>query len=411
MLASIAVAMLFAGCIGAGAATLAGLGVLNDLRRAERLAWSFAIGLGVLGWVTFFPAVAGLIAPVHLFILCAVAAAGLYFLVRSNTGPRQPLTLDWAGRALCAAIALALAFDLLEGLSPPADGDSLAYHFALPKQFLAAGRLEFVPRAADGAAPLLLHMGYMLALGMGGESALTLWTMLSGWMASLLVFALCRRFLDVNWSLAVALIFLTTPAVLYGAGSGQAETRLVLFALTAMFAAARACRADGFRFVILAGLAAGFFAGAKFTGLIFVLACGLPLLVHRQWLARGAVYGIAATIAGGEWYGWNWLHTGDPLFPMLHAWLGLPDSDIWNARQAAFFQRAYFGTEAPLSKSLAGFISYPFQATLSGIYALESGVPGSAHTVCWRFPSRRWACSRRVDGWRPANSWSPRSSS
>ncbi|NQU72418.1 MAG: glycosyltransferase family 39 protein, partial [Rhodospirillales bacterium] len=282
-----ATALLFLACVGVGATTLRAIGVLEGLRRGERLPWSFALGIGLLGWITFFPAAFGLIAPLHLAILCLACASGLYFLFRAGFMPQDMPNLDRTSWILFAAVAIALAFDLLEGVSPPADADSLAYHFALPKQFLAAGRLEFVPRAADGAAPMLLHMTYLIALGLGGETTLTLWAMVSGWMPALLVFALSRRYLDFNWSLSVALIFLTTPAVLYGGGSGQMETRLALFALCAAFAVGDALRSGGIRYVVLAGMFAGFFGGAKFTGLIFIAACGAALLLGRRRVPHG----------------------------------------------------------------------------------------------------------------------------
>ena len=204
VMATAATALLFLACVGAGAGALRLLGVLDGLRIGERLPWSFALGIGLLGWITFFLAIFGLIAPLHLAILCVACAGGLFFLFRAGFLPKDMPKLDRSGWVLCAAVAVALVFDLLEGISPPADADSLAYHFALPKQFLAAGRLEFVPRAADGAAPMLLHMTYLIALGMGGETTLTLWAMISGWMPALLVFTLSRRYLNLNWSLSAA---------------------------------------------------------------------------------------------------------------------------------------------------------------------------------------------------------------
>ncbi len=82
-------------------------------------------------------------------------------------------------------------------------------------------------------------------------------------------------------------------------------------------------------------MAAGFYAGAKFTGLPFLLACALPLLLGKAWFRGGLIYGAVALVAGGQWYLWGWVHTGDPVFPSLFAVLGLPDSDIWNATQHA----------------------------------------------------------------------------
>ena len=376
VMATAATALAFVACIGAGAGALRLLGILDSLRRGERLPWSFALGIGLLGWITFFPAILGLIAPHHLAVVCLVCAGGIYFLFRAGFIPRDAPKLDRNGWILCAAVTVALAFDLLEGVSPPADADSLAYHFALPKQFLAAGRLEFVPRAADGAAPLLLHMTYLAALGMGGESALTLWAMVSGWMPALLVFALSRRYLDFNWSLSVALIFLTTPAVLYGGGSGQVETRLALFALCAAFSAGTALRGGGIRYIVLAALCAGFFAGAKFTGLIFIAACGVAALLGRRRITHGAIFGVAALIAGGQWYFWNWIHTGDPLFPLLYSQLGVTDGNLWNAAQNEYFRASYFGAEAPVSRSPLNLLTYPIWATVSGNITFESSRTG-----------------------------------
>ena len=385
-------------CIGAGAVVLAILGTLDELHRRERIPWSFAVGLGVMGWMLFFLGVAGGISFSILLALCLVAAAGCFALARAGWPRFEVGRIDWFGRLLCAGILVALAFDLFEGVSPPADADSLAYHFALPKQFVAAGRLEFVPRAADGAAPMLIHMSYLLALALGGETGLTLWAMVSGWLAGLLLFVLARRHLDLNWSLAVVLIFLTTPAVIYGAGSGQVETRLVLFVLVAAFAAAEAVRAGDIRYVALAGLAAGFFAGAKYTGLLFAASCCLPLFIGRRWFARSAVFALAAVIAGGQWYAWNWVHTGDPIFPLLFAPLGFPDSEIWNLAQDVYFRSTYLDAESPVPVGALGLLAYPFQASLGLVDAFESSRTGMgpfgllilpfALVGCWRFRSR-----------------------
>ena len=376
MQAPVMVLLIAIACIGAGAVLLAVLGTLSELQPRERIPWSFAVGLGAMGWMLFFLGVAGWYSYSMLTALCFVAAVGCFALVRTDWSSLEAGRIDMYGLILCAGIFVALVFDLFEGISPPADADSLAYHFALPKQFVAAGRLEFVPRAADGAAPMLIHMSYLLALALGGEPGLTLWAMVSGWLACLLLFVLARRHLDLNWSLAVALVFLTTPAVVYGGGSGQVETRLVLFVLVAAFAAAEAVRTGNMRYVALAGLAARFFAGAKYTGLLFAAACCLPLLIGHRWFARGAVFSLAALIAGGQWYAWNWYHTGDPIFPLLFAPLGFPDSEIWNLAQDAYFRSAYLDVESPVPLGPLGLLAYPFQASLGLVYAFESSRTG-----------------------------------
>ncbi len=130
------VLLLFAACLGAGAAVLACVRVLGDFDRGEAVAWSFAAGFGVIGWLVFFAAALGHVRWGEMVVLCLVAAAGMILLRRAAPGPRPPPSPDRIGRALLCAIAVALVFDVLEGVSPPADADSLTYHFALPKHHL-----------------------------------------------------------------------------------------------------------------------------------------------------------------------------------------------------------------------------------------------------------------------------------
>ena len=372
MMAVGAVVLVFAASLGAGAAVLAAVGVLGDLRRGEAVAWSFAAGFGVIGWLVFFAAALGHIRWAEMFVLCLVAAAGMILLRHAAPSRGTPASVDGIGRALLCAIAVALFFDVLEGVSPPADADSLTYHFALPKQFLAAGRLEFVPRAGEGLVPLLPQMTYLLALGLGGEQALTLWTMASSWMVSALMFVLCRHHLSLNWSLAAALIFLTTPAVLYGGGSGQVEVRLTLFALAGAFAAGDAVHKGRIGYAVLAGLMAGFYAGSKYFGLLFAVACALPLFARRRWFPRTLVYGLAVLVAGFQWYGWNWYYTGDPVFPALYAFLDIPDSALWDQEHNAYFWDVFIGAESTVPANLFWFLRYPIQATLDPVAVFES---------------------------------------
>ena len=362
-------------CIGYGAATLRLFGVSESLGWGARACWSFALGTGVLGWLLFPAGVLGLFDGAALVLLPAAGACGVIFLGRPSAAIAWP-RLDRVQWALLGLLGVAAAFDLLEGLSPPADGDSLAYHFQLAKRFLGAGRLEFVPRALDGAVPLLVQMTYVPALGLGGERALTLWTFVSGWGLAALFYTVCRRHLDITWSLAATLVLVTIPAVVFGAGSGQVEARLALFAAVAAIAAASALGTGRLRYAALAGLAAGFFMGGKYTGLFFVAAVGIVLLARRGWLVRGVVFASAALVAGGQWYGWNWYHTGDPVFPLLFGWLDYGDNGYWDAGHAALLQNAFFGQEQAVAKNPLWFLLYPFVATLAGPPQFESGRTG-----------------------------------
>ncbi len=189
----------------------------------------------------------------------------------------------------------------------------------------------------------------------------------SGWAAGALLFVLCRRHLSLNWSLTVALLFLSTPAVIYGGGAGQVEVRMALFAMTGAWAVARSLETGRLSFAVLAGLGAGFYAGSKYLGLLFVAAAGLVILFQRGGLKRGLVsglvFGIAALVAGIQWYAWNAIHTGDPVFPALFQWLGRDDLGFWTASYDRWFKEFLAGSERSAPTNLWWFIAYPLKAT------------------------------------------------
>ena len=362
-------------CLGLGTAILRLLRVEGELGPAELAAFAFAIGLGLIGWLVFLLGVTERLTTVWLSALLVSGCLGLvlYPIHRLRARAWAPGPVGWT---LLALLALTLSWDVMEALAPPTDADTLAYHYTLAKRFIAEHRIEFVPRAVDGAVPLLVQMTFMPVLALGGEVALGLWAMSSGWAAGALLFLICRRYLSLYWSLAITLVFLTMPAVVYGAGTGQVEVRLALFTIVAAWAAGRALETGALRHAALAGLAAGFYMGAKYTGLLFVVAAGLVILAQRRWLAHGTLYAVAAIAAGAEWYWWNWLHTGDPVFPMGFPWLGVSDPWIWNESHHAVFREVHAAVERLLPRDPLNMVLYPFIATLQSPAKLESGRTG-----------------------------------
>src|SRR5437867_48799 len=239
-----------------------GTGVLTCIRyrtcsRFETLGVAFALGSGIIGWSTFWVGVAGYLTPVPLALLLL---PGLVLLTRTlsvwRIGVEVPAGFQ---RLLVGLLLVSLGIDFLEALSPAADIDTTAYHFALPRRFLKAGAVEFVPVAVEGAVPLLTHMNYTLAFGLGGERGLQLWILITELVLIISFYAYARRFLSLSWALALSVVLLTTPAVIYGGGTGHVETRTALFMLVGAFAAADGNRVGNPGAAIVAGLAAGFF--------------------------------------------------------------------------------------------------------------------------------------------------------
>jgi hypothetical protein len=375
MTAFLGVVMLTVACSGSGAMTLHALGLWRDRAVLDRMALSYAIGFGVVGWLMFWIGISGLLTSTVLWPLCIVLAAGnvLHRLPSPCADETDVPTVGWL---LLAMAGVAVGLDFVEALSPPADADTLAYHFELPRRFAETGRFFFVPRALDGAIPLLVHATYSAVLGLSGwdnSLALTGWSFVSGWAVGLLLFTTARRWLSMPNALALALIYQTMPAVVFSGGSGQVEVRMALFAMAAV--AALLADHDGRKFgpVVLLGLAAGFFGAAKYTGLLFMTAAGIALVAGGgRWFVRGAVFTVVALAAGAQWYGWNFVHMGDPIFPMLYDLVGVSDTGAWSADHNATFAAAIEARGA-LIDGIMDTLAFPFVATLAPPPDIESG--------------------------------------
>ena len=238
-----------------------------------------AMGMGVVGWLGFWLGVYGISKQTNSLV-SAVDSLDWHFLIlrerplEIDPKPENSIRRDLSKSpammwTLCTIASLAFLFDLAEGGTTPLDADTLAYHFQIPKEFSELERIQFIPTAFSGAIPLLLHVTYTIAYALGGEPALTGWTLSSGWFASILFFLLLKRWLTWPWALATALIFQTLPAMTFGAGSGQVEARLAAFAMVAVIGFIDIADGKNTRPIILSGVGAGFFMAAKAFWCVF----------------------------------------------------------------------------------------------------------------------------------------------
>ena len=390
-----AIGALIASALGWGALGLRVAGGKACASRVELLAFCFILGQGLLGWLAFWPGVAGKASLPVVAIFVLAGLTGLPVLVRSlRRLPVQPCRPDRVFLALTMLAALIGLGDLLEALSPPADADSLAYHFVIARHLAGTGTLEFIPRAVDGAVPPLTQLVFGLAYVLGGERAMTLWTMVSGWGVAFAVYALALRGLDRRWAAAAGLVVMSMPAILFGAGTGQVEVRSAAFATLAMAAAADSLLRRDPRMAVLAGLAAGFMMASKMTGILLVAAIGVVLLAGPGRWRRTVAFGLAAMAAGVPYYFWCWLNTGDPVFPMLWGKLPYADPAIWNAVQDAYFKARFTGVELAVPKSLFWWLAYPVRVLVDATPVYEAGRTGFGPFPLMVAPFAAWGAWR-----------------
>jgi hypothetical protein len=424
---------------GAGMALLRALRAESD-HPAERFVLGSAVGLGVLAYAVL---AAGLLGWLRLGVLVALVAvegllgaaallAWLRSLVRGRpvAGPApaaakpakssasastltRPIDPETLARGAAAALGLFGLFiagcTLIGALAPPNgdDWDSLAYHLAAPKIYLAEGTIRFLPYDSHTNFPFTLEMLYTVGLAFGGAPGAKLFHWAAGWLTALGIAAFCRRLFPHGSSgptmpvwgppLAAAL-FLGIPQVQWQATTAYIDLGTTLYQFLALVAfvyavSGRETRSLGW--LVVSGLMSGWAMGTKYTAL---LPFGLLVLGGAVWAALGhsgiqafrrsgvqedsqsqsghqvirssghhrwlgvATMATVAVLVASPWYLKSYLWTNNPVYPFLYSLF--PDSVQWTRQAAEAYEheQAFFG----LGKGPLALLMAPWNLAMNG---------------------------------------------
>ncbi|MBL0058207.1 MAG: glycosyltransferase family 39 protein [Elusimicrobia bacterium] len=272
----------------------------------------------------------------------------------------EGLGLGWGIRALAAGALLA---GFLAALAPPTYYDSLVYHLALPLRYLQEGRIGFVPYNQYAHFPQNMELIFGWFLAAGSDVSTHLFNLLLAALTGGMVWAMGRRNEGRRWDL---LLYVTAPCVLLLSTESYVEMPMAFFTTLAVWGADRGLRDRNRAWFVLAGLAGGFSAGIKYTGVLTpaVLTALVALWPGRRSvrdrLLDGVCLGGAAFALFVPWMVKNYVFTGgNPVFPFLPS--------IFPARNVYMFaesSRAYFSVLAEYSGTsslLIDLLKMPFR--------------------------------------------------
>ncbi|MEK7475277.1 MAG: hypothetical protein AAB152_06530 [Candidatus Coatesbacteria bacterium] len=304
-------------------------------RLRGRLLWEMTLGLGVLGTLLTGIGFDGLLRPPLLIVILAAGAIPALALPRGKKRPKE-----WslpAGGAVFALFALvSFAGQLAGALSPEIEIDSLGYHLGKVSMFLRTGHIA--GQAWNLSFRFASHWELLLVApyAIGGEAAAKLLNPAVALLTALLLASSLRKTGAFGGVLAGALYLSAFPVSLY-AGTLKNDLLVSLFALASFLAAVEFRRSGGRRWVLLAGLFAGFGLATKSTAL---LSCAVSLgmvawprplarprprakhLVSRLPVTPALLYGGAALFVVLPWLVWNLHDTGNPFYPLATRWFG-----------------------------------------------------------------------------------------
>jgi hypothetical protein len=414
----------------AGAAGL-GLVAVRMLRLpACPLRWELlgavGLGLGLLSLLVLVLGAAGMMQrSIWFAVLGLFYLGGVVCVLRRRRGEDASGQGDDQSRAGCSqafagdswlrwlwlgvvpfAILAALAATMPPGTIWPEEGsgyDVLEYHLGAPRDYLEAGRISYLPNNIYANQPLNVEMLYLLAMILHGDAVLAAFTanmlnLLLGVVAVACVWLGGREY-GRRTGIVAGLAAASCPFLTYLCGLAYNENGMALFASLSMAAVLRAERltpVQRVRWLVLAGLFAGFACGCKYTAVPMIL---VPLALAAVWqkartpsrrLVQPVVFAAAAVAAFAPWMIKNVAATGNPLFPLART-VFRERPGIWDDDGAARWHEGHLPApeDRPLARRLARLGSEVLYSKMYGpLPILAIGLGGCGLVVRW-FRRRR----------------------
>ncbi len=323
-------------------------------------------GAGFLSFIWFYIRVVGLysgpIAVVAVLIGIALAIVGFRRLRRNDDGANATERRSILENVLLLMIAFVSFLALIASLAPPTAKDTLLYHFAVPKAFIAQGGSAFIDGniASYLALGAEMHSVWAMLLGnlfspRAGETAAGVTIFLFFPMLLLATYGWARETgISRTWSLIAMLIVATVPTAFHVSSSGYIDIALALFVTLGIYSLCRWWNAQTSGWLATMAIFLGAALSIKLTTVFVFAAFALVILLRAREAknATGKVLmgGFAALIVAGAiaspWYLRTWKATGSPVFPFyMSIWKG--EANGWDVERSNLFQgmNAQYGGE------------------------------------------------------------------
>jgi hypothetical protein len=235
------------------------------------------------------------------------------------------------------------------GLTPLILYDSQLYQLSAPVQFLRAGGLVNIPWnvLTNGPLGLQLTFGMSWVADPTGNTFKLLLTVFGCLL--LLMAAKIAGELGSQSSLLAALFVAAYPEFWLHQTFGVIDLPVAVFLLAGVLWWREALKQQSWSWALQAGIAFGLVLASRYQAVALI---GLALLVvlidesirNREHIVRSlskcAVVVCVAAVIVAPWLIRNYLHFGNPVYPLLHNWLGGPE---WSAVQNSRFQLDIMG--------------------------------------------------------------------
>jgi len=362
-------------CFGAGAAALRRLRAESH-SYAEEIPLAVALGMGLLAYLMLAAGLLGCLRPwVGIALVALLAVLGLPHvarLARHILAAARTTKWRWSALPLLLFLAAAAALTLVGALAPSTDldYDGLVYHLAVPKIYIADGRIHSIPWLSHSNFPFNLEMLYLLGLLLQGQSLAKLFHFGCGWLMIGAIFAFGRRWWGARAGWLGAAIFVAIPLVAWQMVSAYNELAFALYAFLAIHALSRWLegrgKSEGDGWLWVAAIMCGLALGVKMLAaavLLFSVIALVWALIRRAAGPRAVIRIIAfcalALAVASPWYIKSYCWTGNLVYPFFYH---VFDGEHWTQERADAYAEAQ--EEFGVGKRPLAFVALPWDLTM-----------------------------------------------
>ncbi len=364
------------------------LGKNIDLPHLGRPSLAFAVGNIAMSYLLTFIGFVGGFVPTVLWVLFGggvgitiwriIGQSQKAFHSRSvNQAIREEARKKekWTPYLLIVIIGLFYIPAVLQAAAPPYVRDSLVYHLLCPKEYLKAGHLVHIEGNIFSAFPKGHEVLMTLLLSISGDRAAQGFSFLQQIAAIGELYSLTYLMTGFLPAAICVVGYATVPPVMYFTGCGYVEPALLmtlggsLFVLFICLRSARSMNTSGSMGpgrISLLGFLAGWMPALKYSGLIYLGLIGLILFWNYRKVSSIKalrviwVFGISAA-PGLSWMAWNWMSSGNPVYPM--AW-GLFGGRGWDESRALAMSQ-YLDIYG-MGRNLRDYLMLPWNLAFAG---------------------------------------------
>ena len=263
-------------------------------------------------------------------------------------------------------IVLFYILNIFQIFAPPTFDDSLAYHFNIPKEYLAKNLFFYTPFLPFNA-PHLLELLTVLPMKYGNYISIHLFYYIISLFLALLIYSFTKYYSNRLTALIAVFLVISTPKFSYINSNGTVEIFLALITVSSIWIYIEAInqiklkKEKNYNLFIIGSILLGTTASIKYYGLFSIIAIGTYILYslyinkERRWFKIIFLSIIFGLIFSLPFYLKNLYFTGNPVYPAMYNIFGGIDWSL-SLSEAT---NSLFNELKKIDKSIINFILSP----------------------------------------------------